>query len=148
MAEVTRLPYLNQVIDETLRLYPPVWILTRRAIQADVIGGYRVPPQTNIVISPYILHRHADFWESPETFRPERFSDSAKKTRHPFAYIPFSAGPRTCIGDSLARSEMQFHIAMMAQHLRLVRVSEAPVMLEPKINLRPRHSIFMLPVQR
>jgi cytochrome P450 len=148
LADLVRLPYLRQVIDETLRLYPPVWILTRRAINADVIAGYTVPPRTDMVISPYILHRHAAFWEAPEAFRPERFADSAKKTRHPFAYIPFSAGPRTCIGDALARSEMQLHIATLAQHLRLIMVSGAPVVLEPKINLRPKHSIFMLPVQR
>jgi cytochrome P450 len=148
LADLARLPYLKQVIDETLRLYPPVWILTRRAIRADVVGGYAVPAGTDIVISPYILHRHVDFWDTPAAFQPERFADGAKKTRHPFAYIPFSAGPRTCIGDVLARSEMQLHIALLAQHLRLVNVSDAPVALEPKINLRPKHSIFMLPVQR
>lgn len=135
--------YSKQVVEEALRLYPPVWLFTRRAIEDDRLGEYHVPAGTDIFIAPYFLHRHPDFWDDPETFNPDRFSEEAVKARDKNAFIPFSAGPRRCIGDFFATVEMQMHLGMMAREFRLVHVPDKPLELDPGVNLRTRHSIMM-----
>src|SRR2546429_647526 len=94
------LPYTRLVLDEALRLYPPSVVLPRQANAADTISGYRVPQDAVVVISQYVIHRHPDFWSTPEQFQPERFTPAQEATRHRFAYIPFGEGPRMCIGKS------------------------------------------------
>jgi len=143
-----QLNFVKQVVEEALRYYPPVWLFTRRAINDDQIGEYDIPAGSNIFISPYYLHRHADFWSDVERFDPERFSEEAVKKQHKQAYIPFSVGPRRCVGDFFAQVEMQMHIGLMARHFRLQRVDNAPVELAPEINMRNKHPLMMKIVKR
>ena len=139
--DLPHLSYVGQVVQEALRLYPPVWLFSRTAINDDQIGDYHIPAGTNIFISPYYLHRHPDYWPDANGFDPERFSDEAVKTRHKTAYIPFSAGPRRCIGDFLAIVEMQAHFGLMLPAFRLEYLDEQPIELEPAINMRSRHPL-------
>jgi enediyne biosynthesis protein E7 len=133
----------HQVIQEALRLYPPGWLLTRRTLDADELGGYAIGPRTDVFISPYLLHRHPAFWSEPEEFRPERFAGADAEERHRFSYIPFAVGPRHCIGEGMAMFEMLVHVHRMSQRFVLTRASDEPIELEAQINLRPRSNLMM-----
>jgi cytochrome P450 len=137
------LAFTHQVIQEALRLYPPGWLFTRRTLEADELGGFAIGPRTDVFISPYLLHRHPEFWSEPEEFRPERFAGADAEERHKFAYIPFSVGPRHCIGENLALFEMLGHVSMMSRRFRMTRVGNDPIELEAQINLRPRSNLMM-----
>jgi cytochrome P450 len=137
------LHYVRQVCDEALRLYPPGWLLSRRTLQPDVLGGYEVPAGVDVLLSPYVLHRHPRYWQEPEEFRPERFAPGEEDARPRFAYIPFAAGPRHCIGESFALFEMVAHLRSIARHFRLRPVAEGPVEMEAQVNLRTRHPLWM-----
>ena len=141
--DLDQLTYVKQVVEEALRYYPPVWLFTRKSIEDDVIGDYFIPAGSDIFISPYYLHRNSKFWPDAETYDPERFSEHAIKQQHKQAYVPFSAGPRRCIGDFFATVEMQMHVGLMARHFRLENVSEQALELEPEINMRSKHAIMM-----
>lgn len=140
---VMELGYVRQVVEEVLRLYPPVWLYTRKAIEQDKLGDFDIVPGTDIFISPYYLHRHTDYWDNPEEFDPERFETEKAKQRHKFAYIPFSAGPRRCIGDFFGIIETQLHFGLLARHFKLTFVNDHPVELAPEINLRTKFPINM-----
>ncbi|GAB3663738.1 cytochrome P450 [Ramlibacter alkalitolerans] len=140
--------YVEQVLQEALRLYPPVWLFSRRAVGDDTLGGHPVPAGTDIFISPYLLHRSAAHWESPEAFVPERFAPGAAAGRHRFAYLPFSAGPRFCIGAGFAMAEMAMHLAMVARRFELQYCGTAPAEPEFHINLRTRHPVRMRLIAR
>jgi enediyne biosynthesis protein E7 len=144
-ADLKQLSFTRQVIEESMRLYPPGWLLTRRALAEDEIGGYHVPPGTDLFISPYIVHRHPQFWHDPEQFRPERFAPEQVAARPQGAYLAFSMGPRNCIGEAMAMQEMIIHISMVSQHLRLTFIPDQPVEIEAKVNLRPKHNLYMKP---
>ena len=137
------LQFTHQVLQEALRLYPPGWLITRRTLEADELGGYPIAPRTDVFISPYMLHRHPAFWSEPEEFRPERFAGPDAEERHRFAYIPFAVGPRHCIGENMAMFEMLVHVHAMSRRFRLTRASEEPIELEAQINLRPRSNLLM-----
>jgi enediyne biosynthesis protein E7 len=137
------LAFTHQVIQEALRLYPPGWLFTRRTLEADELGGFAIGPRTDVFISPYLLHRHPEFWSEPEEFRPERFAGADAEERHKFAYIPFSVGPRHCIGENLALFEMLGHVSMMSRRFRMTRLGSDPIELEAQINLRPRSNLMM-----
>jgi cytochrome P450 len=137
------LAFTHQVLQEALRLYPPGWLFTRRTIEADELGGFAIGPRTDVFISPYLLHRHPEFWSEPEEFRPERFAGADAEERHKFAYIPFSVGPRHCIGENIAMLEMLVHVHAMSRRFRLTRASSEPIELEAQINLRPRSPLLM-----
>jgi enediyne biosynthesis protein E7 len=137
------LKYAHQVIQEALRLYPPGWLLTRRTIDADQLGGYAIPPRTDVFISPYLLHRHPAYWTEPEEFRPQRFAGVDAEERHRFSYIPFAVGPRHCIGEGLAMFEMLVHVQRMSRRFHLTRADNGPIELEAQINLRPRSNLMM-----
>jgi len=137
------LSFTHQVIQEALRLYPPGWLLTRRTLDADELGGYAIAPRTDVFISPYLLHRHPAFWSEPEAFRPERFAAADAAERHRFSYIPFAVGPRHCIGEGLALFEMLVHVQRMSQRFELTRATDEPIELEAQINLRPRSPLLM-----
>jgi cytochrome P450 len=143
LGEVETLAYTQQVINEALRLYPPGWLLSRRTLAADVLGGYQVPPGTNVLLPLYLLHRHPRFWKDPETFDPQRFAPEHEAQRPRFAYMPFAAGPRHCIGESFALYEMQVHLYKVARRYRLTYVPDKPLELEAQINLRTRHPLHM-----
>jgi cytochrome P450 len=137
------LSFTHQVLQEALRLYPPGWLITRRALEADELGGFAIAPRTDVFISPYMLHRNPAFWSDPEAFKPERFAGADAEQRHRFAYIPFAAGPRHCIGENIAMFEMLVHMRTMAQRFHLSRATDEPIELEAQINLRPRSNLMM-----
>ena len=143
LSEVEALHYTRQVIDEALRLYPPGWVLSRRTIEADVLGGYPVAAGTNVLLPLYLLHRHPRFWKDPEGFDPERFAPEHESQRPRFAYMPFAAGPRHCIGETFALYEMQMHLYKVARDYRLRYVPDKPLELEAQINLRTRYPLHM-----
>ncbi len=142
------LAFTHQVLQEALRLYPPGWLFTRRTVEADELGGFAVPARTDVFISPYTLHRHPSFWSDAEEFRPERFAGVDAKERHRFAYIPFSVGPRHCIGENMAMFEMLVHVNRMMRRFRLTRLGNEPIELEAQINLRPRSNLMMQVTER
>ncbi len=143
LTQTEALHYTRQVIDESLRLYPPGWVLSRRTIAADQLGGYSVPAGTNVLLPLYLLHRHPHFWKNPEAFDPERFAPAHEAERPRFAYMPFAAGPRHCIGESFALYEMLVHLYKVARRYRLRYVPDKPLELEAQINLRTRHPLRM-----
>ncbi len=142
------LPYTRMVFNEALRLYPPAWIITRKALAEDRIGGYRVPAGALVVLSPYITQRLPAFWTEPERFRPERFSGQEAAGRTRFAYFPFGAGPRLCIGNTFALVEAQLVLVTAARRYRLELAPGRPVEVEPGVTLRPKHGLWMRPVRR
>jgi enediyne biosynthesis protein E7 len=135
--------FTHQVLQESLRLYPPGWLLTRRALEADELGGFPIAPRSDVFISPYMLHRHPAFWSDPEEFKPERFADADANERHKFAYIPFAVGPRHCIGENMAMFEMLVHMRSMTRRFTLSRATDEPIEFEAQINLRPRSNLMM-----
>jgi cytochrome P450 len=137
------LSFTHQVVQESLRLYPPGWLLSRRAIEADELGGFPIAPRTDVLISPYMLHRHPQYWNEPEEFVPERFAGPDAEERHRFAYIPFAVGPRHCIGENIAMFEMLVHMHAMTRRFRLTRATDEPIQFEAQINLRPRSNLMM-----
>jgi len=137
------LPYTDLVLKEALRMYPPGWLLTRRAVAEDHLGGFRIAPGTDVLVSPYVVHRHPSFWSDPEAFRPERFTGEEERARNRFIYFPFGLGPRRCIGEPMANFEMQVHLAATARRFRLVRDDDRPVEMEAAINLRPKGELRM-----
>jgi len=137
------LVWIPRVIKESLRLYPPGWLYTRRALAGDRFGAYRVPAGADLFICSYLLHRHPDFWDKPETFMPQRFAPEQEASRHRFVYIPFSAGPRHCIGESFAMTEMMIHLAVLAAQIRPQAVAPPHMDLETGVNLRPRDNLFL-----
>ena len=143
LAQMEALPYATQVINEALRLYPPGWLLSRRTIEADVLGGFPVPAGTNVLLPLYLLHRHPRFWKEPERFWPERFAPEHEAERPRFAYMPFAAGPRHCIGETFALYEMLMHVYKVARRYRLTYVPDKPLELEAQINLRTRYPLHM-----
>jgi cytochrome P450 len=143
--DLPRFLYTRQVIDETMRLYPAGWLLTRKALRNDQLGEYFVPAGTEIYVSPYFIQRNPDLWEEPDRFNPERFHPDNAKRRHRLATVPFSAGPRNCVGEHFARMEMQLHLMTIARSLRLRYVSSRAVELEAEVNLRSRYDFIMYP---
>ena len=141
--DTANLPYTRLVIDETLRLYPPAWIIGRHTLQPDSLGGADIPADTDVSISPFVTHRHPDFWDNPEGFDPERFSPERSKGRHRFAYFPFGGGPRLCIGNNFALLEMQLTLATILQRFEPQLVSGHPVEMDPGITLRPKNGVLM-----
>lgn len=137
-ADVPALAYTRMVIDETMRLYPPVYILSRKVVADDEIGGYRIPGGSAVDISPYVTHRHPDFWPDPERFDPERFAPERAAQRHKYAYIPFSTGPRICIGNSFALMEATLVLATVARAHRPRLAAGALPAPDPLVTLRPR----------
>ncbi len=140
--EIHRLPYLNAVIAETLRLYPPVWAMARRAVAPVVLGTHTYPAGTWAVMSPWVVHRDARFYPNPGAFRPERWLDSGHRHALPLAYFPFGAGPRLCIGKPFALTEMALVAALLLQRFRFTLTTPGPIEAEPLITLRPKHPIL------
>lgn len=136
--DLAGLPFLTAVIKETMRLYPPAWIIGRRALDPDVIGDVEIPAQSVVAVSPYTLHRHPRYWDQPEVFQPRRFmNDEVERRREPFSYIPFGAGPRTCIGSNLALVEAPLVIGRVVQRYRLT--------LEFEGRIAPRGIFVLVP---
>jgi cytochrome P450 len=143
--DLPRFIYTRQIIDETMRLYPAGWLLTRKALRNDQLGEYFVPAGTEVYVSPYFIQRNSDLWQDPDRFDPDRFRPDDAKRRHKLATIPFSTGPRNCIGEHFARMEMQVHLMTIARSLRLRYILARPIELEADVNLRSRYDFIMHP---
>jgi cytochrome P450 len=137
--------FTRQIIDEAMRLYPAGWMVSRKALHADRLGAFFVPAGTEIYVPIYFIQRHPDLWEDPDRFNPDRFRPELSKQRHRLASVPFSAGPRNCIGELFARTEMQIHLLTIARHLRLRYTQSGPMEFDAGVNLRSRHDILMYP---
>jgi cytochrome P450 len=143
MEDLPRLPYIDKVVKESMRLYPPAWSLARTVAKEVELGGYRLPAGANVVMSPWILHRDPRFFEQPEHFDPGRWTADATQRLPKFAYFPFGGGPRLCIGASFAMMEANLLLAAIAQRFQLRLVPGHPVAALPSITLRPRHGMRM-----
>jgi cytochrome P450 len=143
--DLPKFAYTHRIIDEALRLYPAGWLLTRKAVKDDQLGDYFVPAGTEIYISPYFIQRHPDLWEDPDCFNPDRFGPDHSQDRNGLRMLPFSAGPRNCIGEVFARLEMQIHLMTIARRLRLRSVDTNPPELDVGVNLRSKHDFIMKP---
>jgi cytochrome P450 len=141
--DLPRLEYTTRVYREALRLYPPIWIMERRVLAADTIAGYHIPAGSSVVISPYVTHRHREFWDHPDEFDPDRFLPERTAGRPARAYLPFGAGQRQCIGKDFAMMEAVVILAMITQRYRLDLVPGQRVELNPGITLRTKHGLLM-----
>lgn len=139
------LPYAMQVVQESLRLYPPAWIMSRLALADDPIGSYTIPAGATALVSPYLLHRDPANWPDPDRFDPERFAPGAADSsgRHSYAYLPFGGGPRLCIGNQFALMEMQILLAMLVRTFAVRPVPNQRVETHPLITLRPQKPIHI-----
>ena len=142
-ADLVNMPYHRSVLDESLRLYPPAWIIGRRAIADDQIGGFDVPAGTVIAICIYTLHRHQAFWDDPDRFDPLRFTPERSAGRNRYAYIPFSIGPRQCIGNGFALLEAGLIMACISQRFELHLLPGIEVQPQPLFVLRPNRDLMM-----
>lgn len=145
---VMKLPVLRAVFEEAMRLYPPAPNVMREAIGEDYLSGHRVPAGTVISISPYVLHRHKTLWRDPDDFDPSRFLPGEREKIDRYAYIPFGAGPRVCIGAAFAMQEGLIVLANMLRHLRFELLPGQRVELQQRITLRPRFGMKMIARRR
>jgi cytochrome P450 len=142
--DLPNLNYTAMVLDEAMRLYPPVWAIGREAIADDEIMGFRVPEGCNLLLSQWLAHHHPAFWENPYRFQPERFLPGQATSRPRYAFFPFGGGPRMCIGNLFALTEAQIVIATIAQKYRLPLIPHHAVELHPLVTLRPRYGVKVL----
>ena len=145
---LTNMTFAQQLLEETLRLYPPVWLFTRRCIDDDEIGGFDVRPGTDVYLSPYVLHRTASHWPQPDRFDPDRFGPDAAYSKGDRPYFPFSLGPRRCLGEYFSFLEMKVHLALLIRRFRMTLVADEPPGLDLGINLRSAGSIELQPQLR
>jgi cytochrome P450 len=142
--DLMKLRYSRMVVEETMRLYPPVWTLARTAVNNDEIGGFYVPAGSEILIFPYITQRHPKWWKDADVFQPERFAPENSAARPRYAYLPFGAGPRTCIGQNFAMTEILVVLALILQRFRLrLAVDPATIHAEPSVTLQPRPGVVV-----
>ncbi|MCH8248899.1 MAG: cytochrome P450 [Proteobacteria bacterium] len=144
---LSAMQYTQQVLEEALRLYPPVWLFTRRSHEDDELDDFDVAPETDIYLSPFILHRTEHYWPDPEQFDPDRFAvtDKPKKDR---PFFPFSLGPRRCVGEYFSFLEMKVHLGLLLPRFHMQLVDDSQPALELGINLRAAKDIFMKPTER
>ena len=140
-ADLAKLTYADQVIDESWRLYPPAWGFTRSAVAADVIDGHEIPKNAIVVVSPYVNHRHPRFWTEPQRFDPDRFASG--RVIPSFAYFPFGGGPHMCVGKHLSLFEVKVALTMIVRRFRVRLVPDQAIRPEPGIALRPAPSMMV-----
>ena len=143
--DAAKLPYTTAVFSEAMRIFPPVWVVGRRALEDVTIGDYEVPRRTIVITSQFLIHRDARFWPDPMEFRPERWLDEqAQAARPKFAYFPFGGGGRVCIGEGFAWTEGVLLLAVMARRWRFEAVPGHEVAINPTVTLRPKHGLKMI----
>jgi cytochrome P450 len=147
MADIGSLPYVERVVTEAMRLYPPAWIVGRRALGDYPIGDYVAPAGALFLVSPYIVQRDARYYPEPERFHPDRWTPEFRSALPKFAYFPFGGGPRQCIGESFAWMELILLVATIGQQWRMRLVPGHPVVPQPVVTLRTRYGMRMT-VQR
>jgi cytochrome P450 len=143
MADIPSLPYVERVVTESMRLYPPAWIIGRRALGEYPIGQYVAPAGALFLVSPYIVQRDARYYADPARFDPDRWTPELRARLPKFAYFPFGGGPRQCIGESFAWMELILLVATIAQQWRLRLVPGHPVTPQPVVTLRTKHGMRM-----
>ena len=143
LEQLSRMPYTRAVIDEALRLYPPVYGLSRSVNADDELAGYRIPKGTQLLVSPYAMHRHPEFWPNPDAFDPERFLGEHAGKQLRYAYFPFGGGPRQCIGNAFAMLELQILVPTLIGALQFELEDQAPIVAQPRMTLRPRGPVRM-----
>jgi cytochrome P450 len=141
LADLERLPYARMVLDETLRLYPPLWATSRSVTADTTLGGYPLPAGAIVIAVAFTVHRSPSLWADPDAFRPERFEPKLADALHRYAYFPFLGGPRMCIGINFAQMQSHILLATLAQRYRWSLVPGHPIDLEPLVTLRPRHGV-------
>lgn len=148
LSDLPKLPFTQMVLKESMRLFPPAWILVRSPLEPEQWGNHVLEPGNQIMICTYTLHRSPEYWTNPETFDPYRFSDSVGLP-HRFAYIPFGAGPRLCIGQQFAMLEATIILAMMMQRYHVTLAPDGPsIVPETAVTLRPKHGVWVQVNQR
>jgi cytochrome P450 len=148
LAAVPSLPFIERVVTEVMRLYPPAWIIGRRALDDYPLGSYLVPARSIITMSPYVLQRDARYYAVPERFDPDRWTPQFRDGLPKFAYFPFGGGPRQCIGESFAWMELILLVATIAQQWQLRLVPGHPVVAQPLVTLRTKHGMRMTVMKR
>ena len=143
-ADLPKLGYATQVIRETLRLYPPVWSIPREAAEDDELDGYAVRKGTLVFVGTMFTHQHPEFWDAPQSFDPDRFEEAQIAKRHPYAWYPFGAGPRACIGEAFALQEATLILASLAARLDLKAASTGLISPDPTFTLRPKGGLRVL----
>jgi len=144
MDDIPHLPFTEAVIAESMRLYPPAWAIGRKAIADHVLGGYDIPAGNVVLMSPFVMHRDARFWDAPLEFQPERWlSQSVKEASQRYTYIPFGGGVRRCIGEGFAWTELILLVSTIARRWRLRLEPDKQIGVDPKITLRPKHGMRM-----
>lgn len=139
MQRIQQSTYANAVINEVMRLYPPVYFIDRVSLEDDVYNGMHIPKNTSILMSVYEIHRHVDYWEEPYQFKPERFLEEPNKSQT--AYYPFGAGPRKCIGNNFAMFEMILAVTELIKRYR-IEPADSPIEIVPLITLKPKNAIL------
>jgi cytochrome P450 len=142
--DLPNLPLTKAVFEESLRLYPPAWGQPRESIQSDEIDGFPIPAKAIITLNQWVTHRHPDFWDEPEKFKPERFLPGQAESRHKFAYFPFGGGPRVCIGNTFAMLEGPLVLATIVQRFRIELAPGQTVFPDPTFTLRPKNGVKVL----
>lgn len=143
-ADLPQLNYVRMVFQESMRLTPPIWAIERRAREADVIDGYAVPRNAMVIMSPYVMHRHPDYWPNPDEFDPLRFTPEEEAKRPQYVYFPFGGGPRRCVGLKVGMLEGQLMLATLAQAFT-VRLKPGHVAVPgPRVNMPPKGGMPML----
>jgi cytochrome P450 len=143
VADLDTLAYTRAVVSESMRLYPPAWIVGRRALRDVELGEYRIPAGAIVAVSQYLVHRDPRWWPEPERFAPERWLDGSDAERPRFAYFPFGGGGRLCIGERFAWMEAMLVLSAIAQRFRLQLLPGQRIELSPRITLRPAHGMRM-----
>jgi cytochrome P450 len=143
--DVKRLPYTEMVLSESMRLYPPAWAIGRRACESVAVGGIELQRGDAAVMSQWVVHRDPELWPDPLRFDPLRFEPARKAARHRFAYFPFGGGPRVCIGDGFAWLAGTLLLATLAQRFRFELVPGQDVVPLPRVTLRLRHGLKLVP---
>jgi cytochrome P450 len=146
--DLSELKYTEMVLAESMRLYPPAWAMGRQATRDVALGPYLLPARTYFFFSQYIIQRSAEHYPDPLRFDPERFTPENKAGRSKFVYFPFGAGSRQCIGESFAWMEATLVLATLAQRWRLRLIAGQKLEVQPKITLRPKYGIRMVPELR
>ena len=143
VGDLALLPYTRMVVEEAMRLYPPAHTMSRAALGPDELSGRHIAKGAVVMILPWLLHRHRRLWERPDRFEPERFRPERVAARPRFAYIPFGAGPRVCIGSAFAMTEALIVLATLAQHFRPRLVPGQTIEPHGLITLRPHYGLAM-----
>jgi cytochrome P450 len=147
-ADVSGLARCQHAVEEAMRLYPPVWTMTRRATDEDEIAGFRIPSGTFVSFSQWEIHRDPRWHDEPTDFVPDRFEDGRRSAMHPFAYFPFGGGQRICIGQHLALMEATLVLAMIVQRFRVTVATDAVIEPEALVTLRPVNGLPCTVVER